>query len=97
MRRGLEGWVKPTTGFKKPRAAKMGHFGRWDLQQWDALGPLLHSWEDRLSGDASEEKRPNRPASPHRAPKCVQAAKPLTRNACIQLNKGVCWGVMEAR
>jgi hypothetical protein len=45
MRRGLEGWVKPTTGFKKPRAAKMGHFGRWDLQQWDALGPLLHSWQ----------------------------------------------------
>jgi hypothetical protein len=39
-----------------------------------------------LSGDGAEE------SGPIDLPKCVQAAKPLTWNACIQLNKGVWLG-----
>jgi hypothetical protein len=47
-----------------------------------------------LSGDAGRGKTQ---CGPHRAPKCVEAVKHLTWNACIQLNKEFGWGVMEAR
>jgi hypothetical protein len=93
----LAEWIR-TAGFKKLRAAKMGHFGRWNLQQWDALGPLLHGWEDRRFpvaigrfGRCETASRPGAACTVRY--KCVQATKPsLTWNARIEVNKGVWLG-----
>lgn len=75
----------------------MGHFGRWNMQQWDALGPLLHGWKDRrapaLPGMRARKNGPVDLARPHpRATARPGGEADLTWNACIQLNKGVWLG-----
>ena|ERR1700687_2686550 len=67
------------------------------MQQWDALGPLLHGWKDRRApgaiGHGGEEKRPSRPgAAAPRATVRPGGEADLTWNAWFELNKGVWLG-----